>query len=147
MSYFPHKSRSFDINASSQTSVNLRGRMYACGSRAPCTTDITTRAAPSHRHPNLVNALGGPRSGIVRAVVFTVTHHRVAHRFVAFFRNNHHSSINPDVEGRIWQGDVIVLRVSARGDRFVHLRPTDGRMVDWAVRRFVVQGIHEAGIG
>lgn len=112
--------------------------MYACSSRVPRTTGIVTEVAGLHRYPALVGALGGSSPGVIRATVFTVSENGNRHQFVFFFRNYCRLPINRNIVSRIWRGNIVVMRVSGRGDGVVGLRPTDGHMVDLAVRRFLL---------
>lgn len=93
--------------------------------------------AGPHRYPALIGALGGPSPGRIRAVVFTINRHGVEDEFVFFFRNYCRLPFNRSVRGRIWRGNIVVMRASLHGDGVVNLRSTDTRMVDWAVRQRV----------
>lgn len=132
----------FEVDVILQRSVRLNARLYSCTRRAPCSTKIVTEVAGPHRYPALVGALGGSSPGIIRAAVFTVNHNGVDHRFVFFFRNYCRLPFNRNIIGRIWRGNVVVMRVSAFGDGVVGLRSTDRWMVDLAVRQFVVSFLH-----
>lgn len=114
-----------------------RARVYPALETRPYNAEILTYDDPLRHFPAVEAAFeGGLQQAYIHDCEVVVIKGGQRHIFRVFFKNHIALPKNSSIRSRTWRGDIVVMRCASRGSRrYVHVRPDDAALIDYAVHR------------